>query len=129
MEAMEDANQSKDPSNLEKNTSTIPLLQLIKQLLKNGCSSTLTKLQSLTGNGSELPGLNSMFNKEKSERSPSLNLLLRFQRLLICQIYPQSLEERSALGISFFTFLEFKILYFQKNFLKIYFYRSEYNWS
>lgn len=95
---IEDMKQSKDSLLHEKHSSsTIPLLQLIKQLLKNGSSVTQGKLQALASSGGD-PPITSFSFKERSERSPSLNLLLRFQRLLIGQIYPRSTEEQSALG-------------------------------
>lgn len=99
IEIMEDVKQGKEASMHEKNSAnTIPLLQLIKQLLKNSSSLTQSKLQALATSGGDPPTFNSFINKEKPERSPSLNLLLRFQRLLVCQIYPRNSEEKSVLG-------------------------------
>lgn len=55
--------------------ATISLLHLVKQLLRSGTAQTVAALQNL----SPVP-----------KEQPSLNLLLRFQRLLIAQIYPHS---------------------------------------
>ena len=54
----------------EGKLSTVPLLHLVKQLLRNICSQTVTHLQDLT-----LP-------TESPEEKANLNLLLKFQRLL-----------------------------------------------
>ncbi|XP_026277054.2 E3 ubiquitin-protein ligase HERC2 [Frankliniella occidentalis] len=67
--------------------ATISLLHLVKQLLRSGSAQTLSALQNLT----PVP-----------KEQPSLNLLLRFQRLLIAQIYPHSQSkaqsDQDALG-------------------------------
>ncbi|KAK3907967.1 E3 ubiquitin-protein ligase HERC2 [Frankliniella fusca] len=67
--------------------ATISLLHLVKQLLRSGSAQTLSALQNLT----PIP-----------KEQPSLNLLLRFQRLLIAQIYPHSQSkaqsDQDALG-------------------------------
>lgn len=55
--------------------ASISLLHLVKQLLRSGTAQSLSALQNLTPCPKE---------------QPSLNLLLRFQRLLIAQIYPHS---------------------------------------
>ncbi|XP_017782464.1 PREDICTED: E3 ubiquitin-protein ligase HERC2 isoform X2 [Nicrophorus vespilloides] len=63
------------------NHTAIPLLHLVKQLLRNGSTFTQLRLQEFTSTGK----LNAQ--PHKSTHSPSLNLLLRFQRLLIAKIY------------------------------------------
>ncbi|XP_048506982.1 E3 ubiquitin-protein ligase HERC2 isoform X2 [Athalia rosae] len=65
--------------NSEKHV-TIPLLQLVKQLIKNGSCISQTKFQTLHQSSRNE-------NAPKLDNSPSLNLLLRFQRLLIAQMY------------------------------------------
>ncbi|KAK9747387.1 hypothetical protein QE152_g5317 [Popillia japonica] len=59
--------------------TTIPLLHLIKQLLRNGSSLTQLRLQELKSS--------CKVNYSKSTTTPSCNLLMRFQRLLIGKIY------------------------------------------
>jgi E3 ubiquitin-protein ligase HERC2 len=63
-----------------KTCGAISLLHLVKQLLRNTSSYTLSKVQDVTAFKCEPP--------EKIKRSPSLNLLIKFQRLLIAQIFP-----------------------------------------
>lgn len=58
--------------------SSIPLLHLIKQLLRNGSYATQLRLQ------------NTSKNQLSKEISPSLNLLLRFQRLLVSKMYAKN---------------------------------------
>lgn len=67
--------------NSEKNgcTSTISLLQLVKQLIRNGTCITQSRLQILQQN-------NKVEDFQKLEDSPSLSFLQRFQRLLISQM-------------------------------------------
>ncbi|XP_075228227.1 E3 ubiquitin-protein ligase HERC2 isoform X3 [Lycorma delicatula] len=69
-----------DTETSEKYTCTVPLLHLVKQLLRNCLSQSQAKLIAMKSPDSRVP----------QERSPSLNLLLRFQRLLIAQIYSHS---------------------------------------
>lgn len=59
--------------------SAIPLLHLVKQLLRNGSSLTQLKLEEFKRSG-KLP-------QQKALSSPSVSLLQRFQRLLIGKIY------------------------------------------
>ncbi|KAJ8028688.1 E3 ubiquitin-protein ligase HERC2 [Holothuria leucospilota] len=65
-------------------TTSIPLLQLVQQLLRNASTVTLSKLQEYS----------TEFTKEESvpmdstERSTSLELLLKFQRLLVQSLFP-----------------------------------------
>ncbi|CAL1297267.1 unnamed protein product [Larinioides sclopetarius] len=64
----------------------IPLLYLLKQLLRNVSTQTLLKLENnvpetMTSSAIKFEKL------EKMEKSPSLNLLLRFQRLLVSEFY------------------------------------------
>ncbi|XP_015606913.1 E3 ubiquitin-protein ligase HERC2 isoform X2 [Cephus cinctus] len=66
--------------NSEKHNVTIPLLQLIKQLIRNGSCVTQSRFQSLHH-------ITRHEDSQKVDDSPSLSLLLRFQRLLVAQIY------------------------------------------
>ncbi|KAL1138807.1 hypothetical protein AAG570_008869, partial [Ranatra chinensis] len=68
----------------EKYSSGVPLLHLVKQLLRNCLWHAESRLSKL---GSEAWGA-------PQPKSPSLNLLLRFQRLLIAHIYPHSTQEK-----------------------------------
>ena len=65
--------------NMEKHNMTISLFQLVKQLIRNGTCITQSRFQAL-----QQVNRNEEF--QKLDNSPSLNLLLRFQRLLIAQM-------------------------------------------
>ncbi|XP_054270101.1 E3 ubiquitin-protein ligase HERC2 isoform X2 [Macrosteles quadrilineatus] len=70
-----------DSENHDRYSSAVPLLHLVKQLLRNCLVQSEMALQTLR----HRPG---------QPRSPSLNLLLRFQRLLVSQIFPQSQQNK-----------------------------------
>ncbi|OCT92505.1 hypothetical protein XELAEV_18015562mg [Xenopus laevis] len=63
---------------------TLPLVQLIQQLLRNIASQTISKLKDMARH------ISSSLEQEhySKERSASMDLLLRFQRLLISKLYP-----------------------------------------
>ncbi|MEE6507642.1 hypothetical protein FKM82_027611 [Ascaphus truei] len=63
---------------------TLPLVQLIQQLLRNIASQTIAKLKDVAHHNS------SCLDQEhySKERSASMDLLLRFQRLLVSKLYP-----------------------------------------
>ncbi|GIY59956.1 e3 ubiquitin-protein ligase HERC2, partial [Caerostris darwini] len=64
----------------------IPLLYLLKQLLRNTSAQTLLKLENNVPENMTSSAVK--FEKiEKLESSPSLNLLLRFQRLFVSEFY------------------------------------------
>ncbi|KAF4520878.1 hypothetical protein B566_EDAN007059 [Ephemera danica] len=63
----------------KKTCGAISLLHLVKQLLRNTCSFTLSQIQEIPTFKCEAA--------EKTKQSPSLNLLIRFQRLLISHLY------------------------------------------
>ncbi|CAB3375688.1 Hypothetical predicted protein [Cloeon dipterum] len=63
------------------NEGSIPLLHLIKQLLKTMSGTTLGKLANL-----------STLRPAEEEKPPSLDLLIRFQRLLIARLLPDSVR-------------------------------------
>ncbi|XP_012287916.1 E3 ubiquitin-protein ligase HERC2 [Orussus abietinus] len=71
--------QSKE-FNSEKHNVTISLFQLVKQLIKDGSCITQSRFQALQQS-------NRNEDMQKLDNSPSLNLLLRFQRLLITKMY------------------------------------------
>ncbi|KAF5273445.1 hypothetical protein FQA39_LY07462 [Lamprigera yunnana] len=62
--------------------TSIPLLHLIKQLLRNISTLTQTRLQEFNSSGKLLT--------QKSALTPSLNLLLRFQRLLVAKMFTKN---------------------------------------
>ncbi|RLU17868.1 hypothetical protein DMN91_010107 [Ooceraea biroi] len=72
----------KDGFNSGKNITTVSLLQLIQQLIRNGTCITQSRLQQVS---SQQVDRNEYLRR--FDNSPSLNLLLRFQRLLIAQVY------------------------------------------
>ncbi|XP_039287848.1 E3 ubiquitin-protein ligase HERC2 [Nilaparvata lugens] len=74
-----------EPETGDKSMSTVPLLHLVKQLLRNCLSQSQTKLAAMKP----------PYPRIQQDRSPSLNLLLRFQRLLIAQIYPHSQDQKA----------------------------------
>ncbi|XP_054256539.1 E3 ubiquitin-protein ligase HERC2 isoform X5 [Indicator indicator] len=63
---------------------SLPLVQLIQQLLRNIASQTIAKLKDVARR------ISSCMDHEHNnkERSASLDLLLRFQRLLVSKLYP-----------------------------------------
>ncbi|XP_034934449.1 E3 ubiquitin-protein ligase HERC2 [Chelonus insularis] len=77
--------------NSEKYNMTISLLQLVKQLIRNGTCITQSQLQALQ------QGRRQEEEDKKMSNSPSLNLLLRWQRLLIAQLY-QSISISNSEG-------------------------------
>ncbi|XP_042145750.1 E3 ubiquitin-protein ligase HERC2 isoform X2 [Ixodes scapularis] len=77
----------------EDASSTIPLLHLVKQLLRNTAVQTMGKLQSFFPENTTTTPQSSCFslklNADHKEMSASLDLLLRFQRLLLGKLYPR----------------------------------------
>lgn len=63
------------------NATTISLLQLVKQLVRNGSCITQSRFRALQ---QQQP--RHLDNHKRIDNSPSLSLLLRFQRLLIAQM-------------------------------------------
>jgi E3 ubiquitin-protein ligase HERC2 len=94
-----------------RKSSVIPLLHLAKQLLKNVSAQTTTQLAEQTApsvglaatstesdfmsdcSDEGLDGDSAGDSKRTTEMLPNLNLLLRFQRLLFCQLYPPEEED------------------------------------
>ncbi|XP_053987984.1 E3 ubiquitin-protein ligase HERC2 isoform X2 [Hylaeus volcanicus] len=85
-----DAKQAKE-LNSEKNNATISLLQLVKQLIKNGTCITQSRLQQ----GWTEQVVRQEESQQRSDSSPSLNLLLKFQRLLVARVYECINESRT----------------------------------
>ncbi|KAL3192258.1 hypothetical protein MRX96_059232 [Rhipicephalus microplus] len=70
------------------------------QLLRNTAVQAMAKLQSFfpenASTGPHAAGCSLKLNLDQKERSPSLDLLLRFQRLLLCQLYPREEQAGSS---------------------------------
>ena len=102
---------------LDESEQVIPLLSLLKQLLKNSTATTLAQLQSFspypvqsTNSVGHQPSTNNSFSSSKynnslqsdidtprkESKSPSLLLLLKFQRLLFSRIL--SIQNQIRLG-------------------------------
>lgn len=77
-------------------SSVIPLLHLVKQLLRNIACQTLSKLQSYFPENLRASELGKGDYFDRSEKSASLDLLRRFQRLLFSQLYPAENEKAKA---------------------------------
>nr|XP_032812660.1 E3 ubiquitin-protein ligase HERC2 isoform X4 [Petromyzon marinus] len=75
---------------------SLPLVQLVQQLLRNVASQTIGKLKVVSVNiaSSEF----CEFGSPPREKSASLDLLLRFQRLLFSKLYPAEGLEPSGAG-------------------------------
>lgn len=67
-----------------QNVTTISLFQLVKQLVRNGTCTTLSRFHVMQQQQQYQQPRNQ--EAQKIENSPSLSLLLRFQRLLIAQM-------------------------------------------
>ena len=75
---------------LEERTSAIPLLYLIGQYWRDSSHQSLANINCVAREDiRNLPGVSS---EGSLERSPSLNLLLKFQRLLIAELYSGNSE-------------------------------------
>ncbi|XP_014251481.1 E3 ubiquitin-protein ligase HERC2 isoform X1 [Cimex lectularius] len=77
--------ESEQKDKYDKSMSSVPLFYLIKQLLRNCLWHTESRLSKI-GND----------NLQTQQISPSLSLLLRFQRLLLAHIYPHSTKEKMS---------------------------------
>ncbi|KAK5650580.1 hypothetical protein RI129_001609 [Pyrocoelia pectoralis] len=74
--------ESEDHLHISTSHTTIPLLHLVKQLLKNISSLTLSRLQEFSASGK--------LSMQRNTLTPSLNLLLKFQRLLVAKIFSKN---------------------------------------
>ncbi|XP_063970630.1 E3 ubiquitin-protein ligase HERC2-like [Lytechinus pictus] len=77
----------------ESISMSIPLLQLVQQLLRNASSLTLSKLQELSA---EFNKMEPHPDKSSGVKSTSLELLLKFQRLLVHTLFPYEEEKQKA---------------------------------
>ena len=78
----------------EERTTAIPLLYLVRQLLRNSSHHSLANINCVAKESiRDLPGVAS---QGSLERSPSLNLLLKFQRLLIAELYSGNSDNNSG---------------------------------
>lgn len=92
--ALSQAIQSSDPEEQQSEVGVedssmdynIPLLHLIKQLLRNNTSTTQNRLGQVATGGYVKAELKGVRVDEEEAASPSLELLHRFQRLLISQL-------------------------------------------
>ncbi|CAB4065719.1 HERC2 [Lepeophtheirus salmonis] len=73
--------QINSDGNCSKNDATIPLLHLLKQLIRNVGSQTLSLLFS------DIHSLIQVCQSELKSLAPNLNLLLKFQRMLFRQFF------------------------------------------
>ena len=76
-----------EASTWEDRSSTIPLLYLVKQLMKNSSAQALSKLQALNMDLISSSISEDILDSQKTESSPSLKLLIKFQRLLVAELY------------------------------------------
>jgi len=76
-----------EASTWEDRSSTIPLLYLVKQLMKNSSAQALSKLQALNMDLMSSSISEDILDSQKTESSPSLKLLIKFQRLLVAELY------------------------------------------
>lgn len=84
------AEQAEECSN---NGQSLPLLHLIKQLLRNNSALTQARLSQLLVTGSTYHKPDDILAKAPEQLSPSLDLLHRFQRLLLAHIHQTSNDE------------------------------------
>ncbi|KAF7995498.1 hypothetical protein HCN44_006605 [Aphidius gifuensis] len=80
----------------QQHNITISLLQLVKQLIKNGSCITQSKLEQLRHDNDDLIDDKNDDNKSDTYNSPSINLLLRWQRLLIAQMYKSTNDKNDS---------------------------------
>ncbi|XP_040568701.2 LOW QUALITY PROTEIN: E3 ubiquitin-protein ligase HERC2-like [Lepeophtheirus salmonis] len=79
--------QINSDGNCSKNDATIPLLHLLKQLIRNVGSQTLSLLFS------DIHSLIQVCQSELKSLAPNLNLLLKFQRMLFRQFFKHMLKD------------------------------------
>ncbi|XP_042217246.1 E3 ubiquitin-protein ligase HERC2-like isoform X2 [Homarus americanus] len=94
--------RSCDNSMSDDQSATLPLLHLVRQLLRNASTQTLMRLQAIApdsmsmissavlvdGHNERNGALMGGTTGTQGELSPSIQLLLRFQRLLVSQLFP-----------------------------------------
>lgn len=82
-----------EPEECLNNGQNLPLLHLIKQLLRNNSALTQARLSQLLVTGSTYYKSDDILTKAPEQLSPSLDLLHRFQRLLLSHIHQSSNDE------------------------------------
>ncbi|XP_037935505.1 probable E3 ubiquitin-protein ligase HERC2 [Teleopsis dalmanni] len=87
-----------DSNDSASNSHNLPLLHLIKQLLRNNSAQTQARLTQLLINCGAIKNkednvFNSQSNSNLCEQSPSLDLLHRYQRLLLSYIHQTNKED------------------------------------
>ncbi|MCI4375021.1 hypothetical protein PGIGA_G00104220 [Pangasianodon gigas] len=82
---------------------SLPLVQLVQQLLRNMASQTIARLKDVARRISHCQDAEQV----SKERSASLDLLLRFQRLLICKLY---VGANGSTGVGDYTLTQSEIL-------------------
>ncbi|KAK8398901.1 hypothetical protein O3P69_004178 [Scylla paramamosain] len=88
--------RSCDNSVSEDQSATLPLLHLVRQLLRNASTQTLMRLQAIAPDNMSMISSGVLVDGERGgpvlggqgELSPSIQLLLRFQRLLVSHLFP-----------------------------------------
>ncbi|XP_031621811.1 probable E3 ubiquitin-protein ligase HERC2 [Contarinia nasturtii] len=76
-----------EPEECLNNSQNLPLLHLIKQLLRNNSALTNARLSQLLVAGPAYYKTDDVLSKTPEQLSPSLDLLHRFQRLLLAHIH------------------------------------------
>lgn len=83
-----------EPEECSNNGQNLPLLHLIKQLLRNNSALTQARLSQLLVTGpTYYKTADDILSKAPEQLSPSLDLLHRFQRLLLAHIHQSSLDD------------------------------------
>lgn len=90
-----------EPEECLNNSQNLPLLHLIKQLLRNNSALTQARLAQLlvvAGRPAAYYKTDDVLAKTPEQLSPSLDLLHRFQRLLLAHIHQQSASNGGSGG-------------------------------
>lgn len=82
-----------EPEDCSNNGQGLPLLHLIKQLLRNNSALTQARLAQLLVTGPSYYKLDDNSNRMPEQLSPSLDLLHRFQRLLLAYMHQSSNDD------------------------------------
>lgn len=83
----EESKRAAEAASWEDRTSAIPLLYLVRQLMKNSSAHTLARLHALNMDLVSSCISEDMLESSRTELSPSLRLLIKFQRLLVAELY------------------------------------------
>lgn len=82
-----------EPEDCLNNGQNLPLLHLIKQLLRNNSALTQARLSQFLVTGTSYYKNDENLSKVPEQLSPSLDLLHRFQRLLLAQIHQSQSDD------------------------------------